>query len=401
MIFNSLGSNYNFGFVIKSIFSLPKKEEEKKLISFLEKKYSGKAILLYKGREAINVALKISNLPKGSKVAVNGFTCFVVYQAIMNAGYVPVYIDIDKESLNLDVRLFEEKIKKDGKIKALIIQNTLGNPVDMISVKRICSLHKLILIEDLAHSVGSFYPDGKEVGTEGDFVALSFSQDKSIDAVSGGALIVRNQKYRQLLTKINLKKLAIENQIRDRFYPLFTFLIRKLYPIKIGKIIHFIFKKLRLLSNPIGKTDRFECSNLPLWYLRLARVSFAKHDEEYEHRKAIADVYLQNLESKLVPMDFKRNHERIYFIRFPIIIKNRSGLIRFLRDRGVFISDTWYDSVVAPKKFIEITNYNGNCPVSENVSDMIVNLPTHKEVSPDDAEKICKHIKEWQSIIQN
>lgn len=401
MIFNSLGSNYNLGFVIKSTFSFPKREEEKKLIYSLEKKYNGKAILLYKGREAINIALRISNLPKGSKVAVNGFTCFVVYQAIINAGYVPVYIDIDRGSLNSNIKLLEEKIKKDKEIKALIIQNTLGNPVDITSVKRICSLHKLILIEDLAHSIGSFYPNGKETGTEGNFVALSFSQDKSVDAVSGGALIVRDDKYVPLLMNINLRQPMLGKQIRDRFYPLFTLLIRKLYPVGVGKMIHFIFKKFKLLSNPLGEINRFECFSLPLWYIRLVRMGFMKHGEEYKHREMIANIYLQNLGSKLVPVDFRKNYQKIYFIRFPIITKNRLSLMRFLRNKGIFISDTWYDSVVAPKKLTGMTNYDGSCPVSENVSDMIVNLPTHSGVSLGDAEKICRYIKEWQDTNQN
>ncbi len=143
MVFNSLGSNYNFEFVVKSLFSFPSRAANAKLKTFLEKKYDGKAALLYKGREAIKLALELSGLPKGSKVGVNGFTCFVVYQAIVEAGYEPVYIDIEDKSLNFSIK----NLQKNKNLKALIIQNTLGNPVDIDAVKTFCSNNSVILIE--------------------------------------------------------------------------------------------------------------------------------------------------------------------------------------------------------------------------------------------------------------
>lgn len=183
-IFNSLGSNYDFKFVLKSLFS----KRDGDLKNFLEKKYKGQVILTYKGRDAIEMAL--SGLPPGSLVAINGFTCFAVYEAIKKAGMEALYLDIEKGELNFS----PESLKKAGNVKAVIIQNTLGYPCDIEKIAQVCKENKIILIEDLAHCVGTRYESGIEAGTVGDFVALSFSQDKMIDAISGGALIKKNER---------------------------------------------------------------------------------------------------------------------------------------------------------------------------------------------------------------
>lgn len=185
-IFNSLGSNYNLGFVLKSLFLQNKKRYKTELEQYLSEEFKGKVLLTYKGRQAIEIALKLLNLPKESCVAINGFTCFAVYEAVVNAGLAVDYIDIEKEDLNFSPVQLKNKLKENPKIKVVIIQNTLGYPSQVEEIAAICKENNIILIEDLAHSVG---------GKFGDFVVLSFSQDKLIDAVSGGALIIRNKKY--------------------------------------------------------------------------------------------------------------------------------------------------------------------------------------------------------------
>lgn len=180
-IFNSLGSNYDFKFVLKALFS----RREGDLKKFLESKYQGKVTLTYKGRDALELAL--ADLPKESLVGINGFTCFAVYEAIKKAGHQALYLDIEKGELNFSA----DTLKRAVNVKAVIIQNTLGYPCDIEKIAQICQENKIILIEDLAHSVGTRYKNGVEAGMIGDYVALSFSQDKMIDAVSGGALIER------------------------------------------------------------------------------------------------------------------------------------------------------------------------------------------------------------------
>lgn len=377
ILFNSLGSNYDLDSVFKALLTQNNKKYKTELEQHLSKKFNGKTLLTYKGRQAIEIALKLLNLPEESTVAINGFTCFAVYQAIVNAGLKAAFIDIEKGDLNFSPKQLENTLAKNPKIKVVIIQNTLGYPAEIQRIAAICKKNDIFLIEDLAHSVG---------GKFGDFVTLSFSQDKLIDAVSGGALIIKNKKY-------NVKNLEQKDSIKDRFYPLFTYIIRNTYTFGLGKLIHTILKTLNLLSKPMDNNTK--PSAIAPWYCSLAKKGFDDSDRDIDHRKKIASVYSQNLDKKVLMPKLVADIANSTNLRFPIIVRNRVGLINFLKKQGIFVSDIWYDAPIAPKKYISQTNYNHECPNAEIVSETILNLPTHKCVCEKEAEKISEYVNQW------
>jgi len=391
MIYNSLGSNYDLRFVIKSLFGFGAVENNEKLINLLDNKYGGETKLLYKGRGAIYLALKTLDLPRGTKVGINGFTCYVVYKAVVDSGYKPIYLDIDGRSLNFSLSELKDKGKD---LKVLIIQNTLGNPCNMVNIKKYCEQNNISLIEDLAHSVGTIYSDGQEAGTVGDFTALSFSQDKMIDAVSGGTLIVRNKKFQKKNLK-NFPNLKPSIYIKDRFYPLFTFLIRNLYSIGIGKLLHFGLKELGILSQPVEGDENISPHKITGWHSGMAIEIFMELNKNLTHRRKIAKVYAENLDKEILSADYVEKINSSSCIRFPIFVKNRQDLVDQLRGKGIFISDVWYDAPIAPVRFMTKTTYGGECQVSEKISLEIVNLPTHLNVTESDAKKICSYINKW------
>ena len=393
-IFNSLGSNYNSLYLFRGFVNIFNKSKKDKLDTILKEKYGGEVTYFYKGREAIEAALKLLSFPKGDFVAINGLTCYVVQKAVTNAGLTCEYIDIN-ESLNYSAGELEKSLHKNSKIRAIIIQNTLGNPIDILKIKSICKSKNLILIEDLAHSVGTKYLDGSEAGTVGDFVALSFSQDKIIDSVSGGALIVRNLKYSDRLHNLNLNNVPISSVIKDMLYPKFTYLIRKFYFCGIGKILHYILKKVKLLSTPINLSENI-LYRLPKWYINMAFYYIKNLTENLNHRKKIAKIYAIGLNSKITFNEINKNIESSTNIRFPIFVNNRLELVDFLETKGFYISDIWYDSPVAPIKYKKLSDYKeGKCPNAEKISEMILNLPTHINISGENAKYLVNYINSW------
>lgn len=383
-IFNSLGSNYNLKFVWKSLTTRNNPLYHKQLIQFLDEKYQGKTILTYKGRESIHLGLKSLNLDKGTGVAITGFTCYAVYQAIIEAGLNPVYLDIDPEQLNFTADTLAQAIKTHPQIKVVIVQNTLGFPCDILEIKKICDLHHLILIEDLAHSAGTKYENNQEAGTVGDLIALSFSQDKIIDAISGGALITRSSKSQHV-------NMLTCYKISDRLYPLFSSIIRQTYPLFLGKIIHLLLKKINLLSLPINNIWQTP-KQLSSWQAKLTLSAFENIVQDLEHRKKIASIYGNNLSKSILSNHLVKQIPISSNLRFPIFVPDRQGLLSHLRDNGIHLSDTWYDAPIAPQKYMCLTNYNGECPQSEKVSTKIINLPTHKNVTEKDAKQISQLI---------
>ena len=379
-IFNSLGSNYNLKYVLKSLFSNAIGQNQK-LKNFLEEKYQGKVILTYKGREALTLALKILNFPKESCVAINGFTCYAVYKAVEKASLTPICLDLGEKNIDLNFALetLEKILKENKNIKAVAVQNTFGFPTDIEKIVKICREKNIILIEDLAHCVGAEYRNGKEAGSMGDFVALSFSQDKVIDAVSGGALVIRNKKY---ASPENSQFKEPANQIRDRLYPLFTYKIRSLYDLGLGKILHFILKKLNLLSKPMQK-GLYNFYSLPNWYCNLVLFEFDNLPKQLNHRRKIAQIYAKNLNKKILNPNIVARISISSNLRFPIFVENRKKLIQFLKESNIFISDIWYDDA-APE-----------CPNAVEISRIILNLPTHRNTTERDALRISERINEW------
>jgi hypothetical protein len=386
MIFNSLGSNYTFKFALNALVAVGNDGDNEELKAYLEKRYQGNAILLYKGREAIKLALKLLNMPRNSRVGITGLTCYAVYQAVKEVGLKPVYLNIN-ESLNFSA-------DKVGDLKVLIVQNTLGNPCDVQSIHKICKEKNIVLIEDLAHSIGTIYKNGKEAGMVGDFTALSFSQDKAVDAISGGALIIRNRRY--LDSNLGqLKNVSLATRLKDRFYPVLTFKIRNLYPYGLGKPFHFLLKNLNLLPRPVETDKSIVFHAMSNWHAKLAISSFKEFDSLLKHRREIASVYVSNLDEKIQSRDYVDNINLSSCLRFPIFIEKRQGLVNYLKEMGIFVSDVWYDAPIAPEKLLLKTDYNGECPFSEKVSKNILNLPTHINISREGAEFISKEINKW------
>lgn len=392
-VFNSLGSNYGFPFVLRALLSKGSDKDSKNLRLILEKEYGGKAILLQKGRQAITLAFQSLNLPKGSLVGVNGFTCFAVFQAIKEAGHKPIYFDVEKRALNFSTETVKSKKLKN--LKVLIVQNTLGIPCDIDGIKNFCSENRILLIEDLAHCAGGSYLNGKQMGTIGDFIVLSFGQDKIIDSVSGGALIIRNTNYANRIIEENLSSVTFVTQIKDKFYPLFSFLVRKTYSFGLGKGLHFLFRVLHFLSQSVS-SGQAEPHKLTIWQANLAKECIKNLNQNIDHRRKISSVYSKKLPQKIVSSDFVRSLDFSTNLRFPIFVKNRKSLISYLKQKGIYVSDIWYDAPVAPKKYLQLTDYREKtCPNAEKVSREILNLPTHINVSEENAEFISESINLW------
>ena len=392
-IFNSLGSNHSFASALRILFAFGGTSARGNLIKYLESRYGGTAIITYKGREALRLALASILGEKGS-IAVHGFTCWAVYQAVQESGHTCHYVDISRTSLNFSVDALRAALTADSSIKAVVIQNTLGVPCDIDAVAALCKERGVALVEDLAHSIGAVYQSGQEVGTAGDFVVLSFSQDKVIDAIAGGALIVRNKKY-QGLALPSYKKVARTQQLKDRFYPLFTSIIRSTHTIGIGPIIHRVLKSARMLSRPLDDKDTGATHELPGWYCATVLHAYNSLEKTAQHRREIAQVYAEKVDKRLQVTDDVRHIARSANLRFPILHNDRDHLIEHLKSKHVYVGDIWYDAPVGPKRYLHRTDYRGECPQAEEVSAMMLNLPTHAHVSKVQAERIAAFVNQF------
>ncbi|MBP1994939.1 DegT/DnrJ/EryC1/StrS family aminotransferase [Paenibacillus eucommiae] len=136
---------------------------------------------------ALFVALKALQLGYGDKVAVPAFTFLATAGAVVSAGAVPVFIDID-DSMGIDPLDLDRKLAADNEIRAVIIVPLLGYPCDMAALLAVAAKHGVRVIEDVAQSCGASYA-GRKLGTFGDIGVFSFQMNKLITAGDGGAVV--------------------------------------------------------------------------------------------------------------------------------------------------------------------------------------------------------------------
>lgn len=166
------------------------------------------AAALSSGTAALHLALILSGVSQGDYVLCSSFTFSASANPIIYQGAVPVFIDSEEKTWNMDPKLARQallELKLNGiSPKALIIVHLYGMPADMDAFVELCNEFGLTLIEDAAEALGSTWK-GKTLGTFGDFGVLSFNGNKIITTSGGGALVSANgdaiQKARFLATQ--------------------------------------------------------------------------------------------------------------------------------------------------------------------------------------------------------
>ena len=151
-----------------------------------------KAFLTHSCTSALEMAAILADIKPGDEVIMPSYTFVSTANAFVLKGGVPVFVDIRPDTLNIDEKLIEKAITR--KTKAIVPVHYAGVGCEMDAILKIARRHQLLVIEDAAHGVKATYK-GRELGTMGDFGALSFHETKNIISGEGGALLVNNPKF--------------------------------------------------------------------------------------------------------------------------------------------------------------------------------------------------------------
>jgi len=163
----------------------------------LELRFNRKyALMCNSGSSANLLALSALELPRGSEV----ITCAVAFPTTVNpiiqCGLVPVFVDCEMGTWNIDVTKIKEAIT--DKTRAIIVCHTLGNPAQMITIATLCRVNSLFLIEDCCDAAGAIY-NGRPVGSWGDLSTYSFYPAHQITTGEGGAVLTGDPKLAKLI----------------------------------------------------------------------------------------------------------------------------------------------------------------------------------------------------------
>ncbi len=182
------------------------KKFEKEFANVVNRKYG---ISVCNGSVALEVAIAALGIGPGDEVIMPTFTIISCASAIVRTGAMPVLIDADKDTWNMDVEQIEAKITK--RTKAIMIVHIYGLPVDMNPLLQLAEKYNLFIIEDAAEVIGQTYYN-KPCGSFGDISTFSFYPNKHVTTGEGGMVVTDNE---ELAKKCNsLRNLCFQPQQR-------------------------------------------------------------------------------------------------------------------------------------------------------------------------------------------
>mgnify|MGYP003293440077 CR=1 FL=1 len=158
-----------------------------------EKVGCGHAVALASGTSALHLAVKLAGIQPGGRVFCTDMTFGATVNPVVYEGGVPVFIDTEYETWNMDPAALEKAFALYPDVKVVVVANLYGTPAKFDEICAIARKHGALIIEDAAESFGATY-GGKQTGTFGTYNAISFNGNKIITGSSGGMLLTDDQQ---------------------------------------------------------------------------------------------------------------------------------------------------------------------------------------------------------------
>ncbi len=317
------------------------------------------AAAMSSGSAALHLALKLAGVKRGDIVFCQALTFSATVNPALYEGAVPVFIDSEEETWNMDPRALEKAFEKYPETKIVMAVNLYGNPAKLDEIKSICDKHNAVLIEDAAESLGTIYK-GKQTGTFGEYNAFSFNGNKII-TTSGGGMIVSNDE----------EKIA-----KARFWSTQS---KENVPYYLHKEIGYNYR----LSNICAGVGRGQLKVL---------------DERIAKKTAIYEMYKEALEptNELtmipVPEDSKPNH----WLSAAIINDDKitpEYIIDYLKEKNIEARRVWnpmqLQPIFAENDFIKVAEED----VSKKLFERGICLPSDTKMTEEEQRYVIEEIK--------
>lgn len=302
------------------------------------------------GTDALHLALAAAGIGKGDEVITTPFTFIATAEAIAYVGATPVFVDINKDTFNID--LDQVKAAINDRTRAVIPVHLFGQPVDMPALKTLCDDNNLKIIEDCAQSFGA-HINGQQTGSFGDAGAFSFFPSKNLGCYGDGGLISTNSD-----------KMAED--------------IRVLRNHGSTKQYH---------HTVIGYNSRLDELQAVILRTKL------KHIDEYNaNRRRVDQTYKANLIDTDVQTPVEDGIGYHVYHQYTCLHPQRDKIMQTLRDAGIACA-IYYPIPLHRQEVFAADCKNTVLPVTEDVVKNCFSLPVYPELTEDKIRIITDTIK--------
>ncbi|NWG04819.1 MAG: DegT/DnrJ/EryC1/StrS family aminotransferase [Syntrophaceae bacterium] len=319
---------------------------EEKIAQYCRSQY---AIGVASGSDALLLSLMALDIESGDEVLLPPFTFFATAGSVSRLGAIPVFVDIDPDTYNIDPTKIEEKIT--SRTKAIIPVHLFGQCADMDPLLQIAKTKKLFVIEDAAQSLGAQYQpkaDSKErrAGQMGNFGCFSFYPTKNLGAFGDAGMVVTDDPV--LAERVRLLRIH-------------------------GSQPKYFHKRIGINS----RLDTMQAAILlvKFKYLETWTQERQKKAERYDR---LFKEHLPMIEGLTLPMTQYQN--RHIFHQYVIRTPQRDRLKKFLAEEGIG-TDIYYPLPLHLQECFSFLKYQrGDLPVSEKASEEVLALPIYPEL---------------------
>ena len=337
----------------------PKVEElEKKIAAYSNVKH---AVGVSSGSDALLISLMALGIGPGDEVITSPFTFFATAGVIARLRAVPVFVDIDPVTYNIDPEKIEAAVTP--RTKAIIPIHLFGQCADMQPIMEIAAKHGLIVIEDAAQSLGAEYR-GRRAGAIGHLGIFSFFPSKNLGGFGDGGMVVTNDEV--LYERVKVLRV---HGAKPKYY---------------HKIVGGNFR-----------LDAIQAAVLTVKMKYLDGWSQKRRDNAGSYDRQLAEA--RPIDIVLPKAVYRDGGDRDYHIynQYTIRTKQRDGLQRFLKDQGV-ATEIYYPLPLHLQECFKDLGYKkGDFPVAEESAGAVLSLPIYPELSTAQKDYIVEKIREF------
>lgn len=319
---------------------------EKEAADYLGVKH---ALTCASGTDALHLGLLAAGIKAGDEVITTSFTFIATAEAICYIGAVPVFVDVDPKTFNIDAKQIESAIT--DKTKAILPVHLFGQPADMPTIQSIANKHNLLIIEDCAQSFGADI-NGKMTGAIGEVGCHSFFPSKNLGCYGDGGMVTTNND-------------DIAEQVR---------------------ILRNHGSNIRYHHDVIGYNSRLD--ELQAVVLR-AKI---KHIAEYnQQRRRVAHLYSELLKDIVTPPFEDGTGTHVYH-QYTLLTDKRDAIMAKLNEAQIGCA-IYYPIPLHQQKAFADTCQNVSLPVTEDIIRHCMSLPIYPELTNEQVEHIVDVIK--------
>ena len=334
---------------------------EKELAEYLAVKH---AIGVANGSDALVISLHAIGIEKGEKVVTTPYTFFATASCIVRNGGVPVFVDVEPDTYNIDLNQVEQVLKRE-KIKVVIPVHLFGRTVDFEKLDFLKQKFDVKILEDAAQSIGSEGKIGnivKKTGTFGDIGIFSFFPTKNLGAYGDAGAIVTN-----------------DDQLAER-----------------ARMLRQHGSKKKYYHEMVGYNSRLDSIHAAILSIKL------KYLEEWTQRRIeIAKTYQRLFEEKKLPIKYPKVEEKGYrsHVYHQYVVefedeKTRDRVREHLTKNEIGTALYYPLPLHLQKCFAEYGYKQGDFPVAEKLSKTTLALPIFPELTDEEIEFVVEKISE-------